>query len=189
MRPSYFCLICAASSLALACGGESPSPKTENDATEHSSTPPPKDWSPSSAPSAATAPPPGADTDANSGSEAKKGPSAASGDLVAPAADDPWMAPHQMPAGDVIKTMKAARAKVNACWAAAKKREGSVSGEVKVKFVITHEGSVRVWRNEDSSISDEKAVECVGEVIKSLQFPKQKSPGDAWGIFEINFGG
>src|SRR5579864_1762726 len=101
MRPSYICLICAASSLAVACGGESPSPKSANDATEHSSTPPPKDWSPSTAPSAATAPPPGADSDTASGSEGKKAPSASSGDLVASTADDPWMAPHQMPATDV----------------------------------------------------------------------------------------
>src|SRR5215472_1795256 len=102
MRPSNLCVICAASSLAFACGGETPSPKTENDATEHSSTPPPKDWSPSG-PSAATAPPPEAE-------EPKKAPSAAAGDLVAPAGDDPWMAPHQVPAGDVNKTMKAATA-------------------------------------------------------------------------------
>ena len=111
------------------------------------------------------------------------------GDLVAPAADDPWMAPHQMPSGDVLKTMRAAQGKVTACWKAAKKRDPSVSGELKIKFVITHEGAVRVWRNEDSSVSDEDCVNCVGEVIKSLQFPTQKSPGDAWGIYEINFGG
>ena len=189
MRSSYVCVIFVASSLAGACGGESSSPKTENDATEHSSTPPPKDWSPSSAPSAATSPPAEAESGATSGSEAKNAPSAASGDLVAPTGDDPWMAPHQMPASDVKKTMRAAHGRLDACWTAAKKRDPSVSGEVKIKFVITHQGSVRVWKNEDSSLSDQSLVDCVGGLIKSLQFPGQKSPGDAWGTFEITFGG
>ncbi len=98
------------------------------------------------------------------------------------------MAPHQMPSRDVLKTMRAAQGKVTACWRAAKKRDPSVSGEVKIKFVISHEGSVRVWRNEDSAVSDEDCINCVGDVIKSLQFPTQKAPGDAWAIYQINFG-
>jgi hypothetical protein len=176
MCSSYVCLVCA-SMVLLACGGGTPPPKDESDAVEHGSSKPadsPDHPAPASA--GETSSPP---TTAKS----------SSGDLVAPTTDDPWMAPHQMPAGDVLKIMRAAKGRVNSCWNAAKKRDPSVSGEVKIKFVITHDGSVRVWRNEDSSCSDEEAINCVGEVIKSLKFPTQKSPGDAWGIYQINFGG
>jgi len=177
MRVSILCLVMSVCAVLSACGGGASPPKSEATAVEatkesHADTL-------KSAPTATTS--------------AEKVPvsqgTSAGGDLVAPASDDPWMAPHQMPSGDVLKTMRAAQGKVTACWKAAKKRDPSVSGELKIKFVITHEGAVRVWRNEDSSVGDEDCVNCVGDVIKSLQFPTQKSPGDAWGIYQINFGG
>jgi hypothetical protein len=183
MRSSYVNVLILAVSVIAACGGGTPPPKDENEPVEHASSS--KEWTPDNAQSAATPPPASAVDPAQPAASPKPAP----GDLVAPTADDPWMAAHQMPAGDVLKTMRAAQGKVNACWRASKKRDPSVSGEVKIKFVITHGGSVRVWRNEDSSVSDEECINCVGEVIKSLQFPTQKSPGDAWGVYQINLGG
>jgi hypothetical protein len=184
MRLSFLNLLILAPSALSACGGgaRSPANSEPSSSVEHvsaSANPHRVDTQ------AAPAPPPAADA---------AQPSLATGatssdDLVAPASDDPWMAPHQMASNDVLKTMRAAQAKVTACWRAAKKRDPSVSGEVKIKFVITHEGSVRVWRNEDSAVSDEDCINCVGGVIKSLQFPTQRSPGEAWGIYQINFGG
>jgi hypothetical protein len=175
-----------AMSVLLACGGGTPPPKDENEAVEHASAKPDnasnektsneKPTSKESPPAASAAP------------ESAPSSKSSSGDLVAPTGDDPWMAAHQMPSSDVIKTLRAAKPKVNGCWAAARKRDPSVSGEVKIKFVITHEGSVRVWRNEDSTCSDGDAITCVGEVIKALKFPTQKAPGDAWGVYQINFG-
>ena len=183
MRSSYLCVLFFVAPVLAACGGATPPPKDESEPVGNGSAN--KDWSPNNAQSAATPPPASAVEPAQPAAASKPAP----GDLVAPTADDPWMAPHQMPSGDVLKTMRGAQGKVNACWRSAKKRDPSVSGEVKIKFVITHEGSVRVWRNEDSAVSDEECINCVGGVIKSLQFPTQKSPGDAWGIFQINFGG
>jgi hypothetical protein len=176
MRSSYACLMVVASLELLACGGGTPAPKDESEAVEHESSKP--------ADSPKT---PGSTAASDTSAPAPSKPSA--GDLVAPTADDPWMAAHQMPAKDVLRTMQGAKGKVNACWNAAKKRDPGVSGEVKIKFVVTHDGAVRVWRNEDSTCGDEDAINCVGEVIKASKFPTQKSPGDAWGIYQINFGG
>jgi hypothetical protein len=174
-------VVSSLSSALVACGGGTPPPKDESDAVEHKGNGEEGKPAPESSPSAP------ASTAPTETSSSTTKPS--SGDLVAPAADDPWMAPHQMPASDVLKTMRAATARVNGCWHAARKRDPSVSGEVKIKFVITHEGSVVVWRNEDSTASDGDAINCVGEVIKALKFPVQKAPGSAWGIYAINFGG
>ena len=178
MRLSCLYLVILAPSVLSACGGgASLPPKNEAAAAEHGAAT--KDSHADQSPSAS----------ASAAEPAKPATAAGDGDIVAPASDDPWMAPHQMPSSDVLKTMRAAQGKVTACWRAAKKRDPSVSGEVKIKFVISHEGSVRVWRNEDSAVSDEDCINCVGDVIKSLQFPTQKAPGDAWGIYQINFGG
>jgi hypothetical protein len=182
MRSSLVHVI-AASLLLAACGGGTPPPKDENEVAEHSSAKSDTDTKaapPAETPAAAPSEP---------ASEPASPPKSSSGDLVAPAADDPWMAPHQMPAGDVIKTMRGAKGRVNVCWQKARKRDPSVSGEVNIKFVITHEGAVVAWRNEDSTASDGEAITCVGEVIKALKFPVQKAPGTAWGIYKINFGG
>jgi hypothetical protein len=180
MRLSCLYLLILAPSVLSACGGgASPPPKNEAAAVERGAAT--KDSHADQARSASTA--------AAEPTQPATATTAGGGDIVAPASDDPWMAPHQMPSSDVLKTMRAAQGKVTACWRAAKKRDPSVSGEVKIKFVISHEGSVRVWRNEDSAVSDEDCINCVGDVIKSLQFPTQKAPGDAWGIYQINFGG
>jgi hypothetical protein len=174
----------------LACGGGTPHPKDEGD-TASSSSSAGDDSSPaasaatpadssSSAPAASAAPPsgpaPAATTDA-------------SGDIKATGGDDPWLAAHQMPPTDVMRTMKAAGAKVQACWKAGLKRDPSTSGEVKIRMVITNDGKVRAWRDDGSSMSDEEVTQCVGGVVEKLKFPKQKSPGDAWGAYQIHFGG
>jgi hypothetical protein len=174
-----------ASSFLFACGGGTPPPKEANEAVEQGSAKSDNASAEGANNSKSEASAPSKAAEASSPPPSSK---SSSGDLVAPTGDDPWMAAHQMPSAEVLKTMRAAKGKVNGCWAAAKKRDPSVSGEVKIKFVVTHEGSVRVWRNEDSSCSDGDAITCVGEVIKSLKFPTQKSPGDAWGLYEINFG-
>ena len=94
-----------------------------------------------------------------------------------------------MPPTDVMRTMKAAGARVQACWKAGLKRDPSTSGEVKIRMVITNDGKVRAWRDDGSSMSDEEVTQCVGGVVEKLKFPKQKSPGDAWGAYSIHFGG
>ncbi|MDP8998656.1 MAG: AgmX/PglI C-terminal domain-containing protein [Myxococcota bacterium] len=181
MPARYVRVLIVAPWVLVACGGAAPAPKVEDDAVEHRSSRSDnanKDGPDSPKGAAASSP-----------AAAPAATNASSGDLVAPQSDDPWMAPHQMAASDVLKVVRAASGKVNGCWHAAKKRDSFVGGEVKIKFVVTHEGSVRVWRNEDSNTSDEELIKCVGDVIHSLKFPTQKSPGDAWGIYQINFGG
>jgi hypothetical protein len=88
---------------------------------------------------------------------------------------------------DVLAAVRPAQGKAQACFRAGLKRDPSASGEVKIRFVITNEGAVRVWRDEDSTMSEEGVTTCVGELIKGLKFPKQKSPGDAWGIYKADF--
>src|ERR1700690_1912837 len=124
MRLPCLPLLIAAASLLPACGAGASPPKDESAAVERA--PANKDSHPDGAPSAATPTPP-----ADSPKPSAATP-AAGGDLVAPASDDPWMAPHQMPSSDVLKTMRAAQGKVMACWHAANKRDPSVSGEVKI---------------------------------------------------------
>jgi hypothetical protein len=174
----------------LACGGGTPHPKDEGD-TASSSSASGDDSSPASSAAAgadsssaapvasaapANGPPPAASTDS-------------SGDIKATGSDDPWLAAHQMPPGDVMRTMKRASAKVQACWKEGLKRDPSTSGEVKIRLVITNDGKVRAWRDDGSSMSDEEVTQCVGGVVQTLKFPKQKSPGDAWGAYSIHFGG
>jgi hypothetical protein len=95
------------------------------------------------------------------------------------------MAAHEMPEHDVTKTIKPHQAKLKACFKAAKKKDPSVSGEVKIKFISSNDGKVRDWKDDSSSVTDPTVTACVGEVIKKLKFPKQKSPGDAWGSYSI----
>ncbi|HLK36925.1 MAG TPA: AgmX/PglI C-terminal domain-containing protein [Polyangiaceae bacterium] len=167
-------------SLALvvaACGGGTPDPKSSDDEKASSneqgtSTAAPADKPATAAAASATPEPPAA-------------PPAA--DPKPAAADDVWMAPHQMQPGDVLKTMRPAQSKVQGCYRAGLKRDPSTSGEVKVRFVISNDGEVRAWRDEASSMTDVDVTNCVGELVKKLKFPKQKSPGDAWGIYTINF--
>jgi hypothetical protein len=99
---------------------------------------------------------------------------------------DPFMAHHQMTPNEVVSTMRSALPKVQACFRAGLKNDPSAAGEVKVRFVIKNEGTVVAWRDEGSSMSDGEVTKCIGELIKTLKFPKQKAPGPAYGIYSIN---
>jgi hypothetical protein len=186
------CLLLLASGipLSLACGGGTPAPKNEDEVASGSKSDEAK--SESAKPDDGTAAAAASDTPAAAPAEtaAAAPPSKAndsSGDIKVPDKNDPWMASHQVPEGDVKKTMKAQMGKVNACYKTAKKKDPSVTGEVKIKFVITNDGVVRDWKDDSSTMSDEDVTKCVGEIVKKLKFPKQKSPGDAWGGYHINF--
>ncbi len=178
----------ALASLALlaGCGGGTPPPKDSNEAVASTAPQSSGDKSSSTAPAEESAASAAPAPSAASASQAASSPPASSAGAGSPA-DDVWMAPHQMPPGDVLKTVRPAQAKVQGCFRAGLKRDPSTSGEVKIRFVITNDGAVRDWRDEGSSMTDEEVTKCVGELIKKLKFPKQKSPGDAWGIYTINF--
>jgi hypothetical protein len=172
----------------LACGGGTPPPNDESSAKndDKPAASSASDDKPAAAASASDDKPTPSPASAQ-GSSSSSAPST-SGDIKPPA-DDPWLASHQMPLKDVMKTMRAAQGKVQACWKAALKKDPSTSGEVKLKFVITNDGAVRVWKDDASSMSDADVTTCVGEVLNKQKFPKQKSPGDAWGTYSIHFGG
>jgi hypothetical protein len=182
MRSAALLGLLLASSIPLACGGSTPPAKDADDTASKSSggdttsaSAAPADSSP---PAAAPAPDP---------APAPAASASSSGDIK-PSADDPWMASHQMPPKDVMKTMRAANGKVQACFKAGLKRDPSTSGEVKLKFVISNDGAVKVWKDDASSMTDGDVTQCVGDTLKALKFPKQKSPGDAWGTYSIHFG-
>jgi hypothetical protein len=185
LRVSAFVLVVfpvaiAAPFVGLGCGGGTPSPKDENDTAAAK----PADSTAASAPAdSATAAP----ADSHPAAAAASSASAGTGDIPIATGDDPWLAAHQMTPKDVFKTMRPAQSRVQACFNAGLKRDGSTSGEVKIRFVITNEGAVRVWRDDGSSMTDGDVTQCVGDVVTKLKFPKQKSPGDAWGIYSINF--
>jgi hypothetical protein len=173
------CIPVLALSTFAACGGSAPPPKMESEPLASTESQPESKAGESkpeeSAAAPAPSPPPApAKPDATTSLEVPKG-------------DDPWLASHQMPPGDVLKTVRMQQARVQACFRAGKQRDPSVAGEVKIRFVITNDGKVRDWRDEASSMSDEEVTSCVGEVIKTLRFPRQLSPGDAWGSYAINF--
>jgi hypothetical protein len=169
-----------AASAVLDCGGGTPPPSDEtaaNGGSKSTDTTPPAAASGSNASGAAA--------------DSMPGEPAASAtpptDSSAAPADDPWMASHQISPKDVLRAVRPAQGKAQACFRAGVKRDPSTSGEVKIRFVITNDGAVRVWRDEGSSMTDGDVTQCVGELIKSLKFPKQKSPGDAYGIYTVNF--
>lgn len=173
MRSAALLGLLLALSIPLACGGKTPPAKDADDTAAASSggettsaSAAPADSSPAAA---APAPAPAASA-------------SGSGDIK-PSADDPWMASHEMPPKDVMRTMRTANAKVQACFKAGLKRDPSTSGEVKLKFVITNDGAVKVWKDDASSMTDGDVTQCVGDTLKGLKFPKQKSPGDAWGTY------
>jgi hypothetical protein len=173
-----------ASAAVGACGGKTPPPKDADDtASSAAASKSGGDDSTASSSAAATSAAP-ASTAAPAASTAATGDS---GDIKATGGDDPWMASHQMAPKDVMKTMKAAQSKVQACWKAGLKRDPSAAGEVKIRFVVTNDGAVRAWRDDGSSMSDGDVTQCVGELVNKLKFPKQKSPGDAWGAYSIHF--
>ncbi len=176
--------------LTVACGGATPAPSDESQASSKSgddkaaSAAAPAE---SAAVASTQAPEPAA---APATTQAAPAPAAApaSGDIKAPAGDDPWLASHQMSPKDVVRTMRAAQGKVQACFKAGVKRDPSTNGEVKIRFVVTNDGAVRAWKDDASSMTDGEVTQCVGEVLNKLKFPKQKSPGDAWGVYSIHFG-
>jgi outer membrane biosynthesis protein TonB len=173
------CALVAASAV-LACGGGTPPPSDETAAhgeSKPTDSPPAEATGNAPAPAADSTPAPAASSSAS-----------ASDSSAAPGgADDPWMASHQMTPKDVLHAVRPAQGKAQACFRAGVKRDPSTSGEVKIRFVINNDGIVRVWRDDGSSMTDEAVTECVGQLIKSLKFPKQKSPGDAWGAYTVNF--
>jgi hypothetical protein len=166
-----------AASVMFACGG---------------GTPPPSDEAAANGESKAKAPAPPAEAASSEPAPAESAspaPSAATppADPTAPQGDDPWMASHQMTPKDVLRAVRPVQGKAQACFRAGVKRDPSAEGDVKIRFVITNDGAVRVWRDDGSSMSEEGVIQCVGELIKGLKFPKQKSPGDAWGSYTVNF--
>ena len=184
-----FLLFAAATTAPLVgfgCGGGTPNAKDEGDTPSASASPKADDSA--TAPSApADSPPAAADSSPPATPAPASSAAAASGDIPVAGSDDPWLASHQMTPKDVFKTLRPAQGKVQACFRAGLKRDGSTSGEVKIRFVVTNAGVVRVWRDDASSMTDGDVTQCVGEVVHKLKFPKQKSPGDAWGIYSINF--
>jgi hypothetical protein len=187
------CVVALASSplLVLACGGGTPAPNDESQASNDKGSSSDESASAASAAPAASSAAPAAPADSSDNSALNGPPPAATttanGDIKATNSDDPWLAGHQMPPKDVMKVMRANNGKVQACWKAGLKRDPSTSGEVKVRFVITNDGTVRAWKDDGSSMTDADVTSCVGDLIQKLKFPKQKSPGDAWGSFSINF--
>jgi hypothetical protein len=101
-------------------------------------------------------------------------------------ADDIANVHHQIAAPEVSKTVAKVKPKIQACYHAGLKRDGSCSGEVKVKFVVKHDGTMVDAQDQGSSMNDEEVTKCIVEVIKTLKFPVQESPGPAFGIYAIN---
>jgi hypothetical protein len=171
-----------AASAMSACGGATPAPTDESAPhSESKATDPAASASPAEAASA---------TDTSTASPGPATPSPAASTASDPGSapgDDPWMASHQMTPKDVLRAVRPAQSRAQACFRAGVKRDPSASGEVKIRFVITNDGAVRVWRDDGSSMSEGGVIQCVGELIKSLKFPKQKSPGDAYGTYTVNF--
>jgi hypothetical protein len=175
--------------LPLACGGGTPPAKGEDEANsetkDKSAEAKGDDTAAAGSASAAASDAPPADTSA-AAPAASAAPAGGGDDLKAPK-DDTWSAGHQIPAGDVTKTIKAHQKQVQACYTKGKKKDPSTSGEVKVKFVISNDGKVKDVKDDSSTMSNADVTTCVGDVIKKLKFPKQKSPGDAWGTYNISF--
>ena len=176
-------LIAAPALAGAACGGKTPPAKDAEDTTSTGAS---KGGDDSTA-SASSGSPAATGAPAATAAPAASTATGDSGDIKAATGDDPWLASHQMTPKDVMKTMKGAQGKVQACWKEGLKRDPSTSGEVKIRFVITNDGAVRAWRDDGSSMSDGDVTQCVGELVNKLKFPKQKSPGDAWGVYSIHF--
>lgn len=173
-------IVTVACSVLVACGGATPPAKDADEAPAAASGSKHGDDSTASdAPAAAASSAPSAPADTPA-------PAAKPTDLTA-SSDDVWMASHQMPPRDVLKTLRPQQGKVHACFSAGYKRDPSTSGEVKVKFVITNDGAVRAWKDDGSSMTDADVTKCVGDLVQALKFPKQKSPGDAWGSYTANY--
>jgi hypothetical protein len=184
------CAVVAATALT-ACGGGTPPAKDSDEAVASGPASGHKAAEHPSTDEASDAAAPSGDPLASAGPSSGPAPTKAAAspsDSPSPGGDDPWMASHQMTPKDVLHGTRPVQSKAQACFRAGVKRDPSTSGEVKIRFVITNDGVVRVWRDEGSSMSDADVIQCIGEVVKNVKFPKQKSPGDAWGIYSVNFG-
>ncbi|HEY6462216.1 MAG TPA: AgmX/PglI C-terminal domain-containing protein [Polyangiaceae bacterium] len=190
-RWSLLAVLVAAAVPFVACGGGTPPAKDADEAPAPSGSGSGSGTGAGDDAKGASAPADSSPPAASAASDATPAPAASaasgSGDIKVPG-DDPWMAAHEMPPKDVVKTMRGANGKVQACFRAGLKRDPSTSGDVKLKFVITNDGAVRAWKDYASSMTDGDVTNCVGEVLNKLKFPKQKSPGDAWGTYTIHFG-
>jgi len=183
--------------LVIACGGGTPEPKSEDEAPAAASASKDKDTGDtkdskdkdsnkdSDSNATASASPP-AKSDPQPASTPPATTDSKSGDLAMPK-DDVWSAPHQMPPKDVLKTMRPLQNSVHACFKAGYKRDPSASGDVKVKFVIANEGAVKAVKDDGSTMTDGDVTKCVGDLVQKQKFPKEKSPGDAWGSYSANF--
>jgi hypothetical protein len=100
--------------------------------------------------------------------------------------EDPSMVFHQIPPPVVNAVVKPVAAKVKQCFRDVLKRDPSAEGEVNVRFVITHEGTVVDAKDNGSSMTDEDVTKCIAAVIKTLKFGVQDAPGGAFGIYSIH---
>jgi hypothetical protein len=174
--------------LVASCGGKTPPPNDETAAKSGDDTASASSADSGAAASSASADAPAADSGAASSASSSTSSSSASGDIKTSSGDDPWLASHQMPLKEVVHTMRGAQGKVQACFKAGLKRDPSTTGEVKIRFVVTNDGAVRAWKDDGSSMTDGDVTQCIGELLNKLKFPKQKSPGDAWGLYAVRFG-
>jgi hypothetical protein len=186
-----FLPLSVACSLVIACGGGTPEPKSEDEAPAAASAAKDssdskdtkKDKDSDSNAAASSDPPTKAESPADKPAATDSKPV---GDLAMPK-DDVWSAPHQMPPKDVLKTMRPLQNSVHGCFKTGYKKDPSTSGDVKVKFVISNDGAVKAVKDDGSSMTDPDVTKCVGDVVQKQKFPKQKSPGDAWGTYSANF--
>ena len=166
----------------LACGGGTPAPKDSDEVASKA----PAAGDKETAPAESSETPAASEPAASSPPKAAPAPAAETGLALPPSSDDPFLAHHQMPAAQLKGTMRGAQGKVQACYRAGLKRDKSTFGDVKIRFVVSNDGDVKATRDEGSSMSDEEVTKCIAELIKTLKFPKQKSPGDAYGIYSIH---
>jgi hypothetical protein len=184
MRSVPLILVAAAAVIGLACGSKNPPPKDGTDLVGFKG-PNTNDSDKASialpeggAPTSSTA------TPSDTSSTTAATPSTTT--TKPPDDDDISMVHHQIPPDEVFKTVGPAKPKVQACFKAGLKRDPSCSGEVKVKFVVKHDGTMVDAQDQGSSMGDEEVTQCIVGVIKTLKFPVQKSPGPAFGIYAIN---
>ena len=120
------------------------------------------------------------------GSASASPPAAATGPEPGAPAEDPALVFHQIPPEIVIAVVKPVQSKVKACFNDGLKRDPSIEGEVRVRFVITHEGAMIDAKDDGSSMPDEEVTTCIATIIKTLKFEKQVAPGGAFGVYSIH---
>jgi hypothetical protein len=106
-----------------------------------------------------------------------------------PEADDPSMVHRQIDPNEVVQVMRPSLPKVKQCLKEALKREPGTEGELKLKFVINHDGAVVHTQDNGTTFEDEEIVKCVSEVLKTLKFPVRPAPGGEFGIYRIHVSG